>query len=330
MAQNISLVTSNQDGGNLHESQQIQDLIKFIDQTGVNWITCNRLDDRPTIEEIIGRLGLDRSLADEITDSTLWEVKETGEGCLFLKLAILARNLATGELQEVRASFVLGTQYVLLFHNGDANLFAKTRKRLLDGKFREKQWGADFLIYLLLREWTTDHYYSLLKGLHGRIHRLEEELLNTRGEDSTYTGILNIRMEIGRLGDYLLTCFEFMDTLKTIKTAALTPSTLHYFTQSLPEDMAGFWREYKGQRETLKELLEIHQTLVTNKMSRGLQLLTAIVILFLPVTFIAGLFSMNFRYMPDREWPWSYPLILIVIALIIVSMVLVLKRRKML
>jgi magnesium transporter len=329
MAPNICLITCSAAGVNTQESQRIQDLIQFIDPHGINWVTFNSLEDRPAIEEVIGRFGLKPSLAEEVINPGLWEVKEEEGACLFLRLAKVTRNPITGQLQEFRASFILGTQYLLLFHNGDGGSFAKTRRKLLEGRFNERQGGADDLLYLLLREWAVDNYYSSLKSFHGKIQQLEEELLNTQGEESTYAAILKVRREVGRLGDYLLACFEFVDALKTMEASYITPSAAHYFTQSLPEDMTGFWREHKSQRETLKELLEIYQTLITNKMNRGLQFLTAIVTIFLPVIFIAGMFSMNFRYMPDREWPWSYPLILIVIGLLFLTMVLLVKRRKM-
>ncbi len=272
----------------------------------VSWINLE-LSQQKSIQWLADQLKLHHLMVEDIYNTKHQPKFESEAGYLFLILNML-RLGPEGKVQVEHVSLLLTRQVVISFQEDiDGDVFGELRDRILRGRGRVRQMPADYLFYLLV-DVIVDHYLIILEALRERIFRLEEEALLEPGPDYV-TEVYRIRKELNRLRRFALPLRDEVGRLKAHPSDLLHEGTQAYW-QDVYDHLVFLSTSYDSSREMVLRLLELHQAYLAQENNQVMKTLTIVATIFIPLTFIAGLYGMNFQHMPELAWPWAYPAVI--------------------
>jgi magnesium transporter len=232
------------------------------------------------------------------------------------------------ELKEIKGeqvSLILSENFVLSFQERPGDIFDLIRERLRNAKGRIRKMGADYLAYALV-DAVVDQYFVILEKVGERIEELEESLTrNTKPE--TMQEIHRLKREMIYLRKSIWPLRESISGLEKSESALINKATLKYL-----RDVYDHTIQIIDTVETFRDMLSgMHDTYLTNisnRMNEIMKVLTIIATIFIPMTFIAGIYGMNFKFMPELEWRWGYLAVWVVLVSVALIMVVYFKRKK--
>jgi len=250
------------------------------------------------------------------------------ENCLYLEYTVPYLHPERNLLEQSSGSFVLGSNFLILYEHQVHGLFARTRRRVTSHQTKAQQHGPDYLLYLLLRAVIVEHYQLSFRHLTRQLEDLEDHVLTGRGREEVYRDILFTREEIKPWNEPLLELEEFLEFVKDAESKFISDQEGKVFTKALYREIESLLTYYDRLRAYLTEIMSLHMAAVERNTSRVNQLLTVIATVFLPITFIASIYGMNFEYMPELEQPWGYPAVLLLMLVVALSLLLFMRRRR--
>lgn len=310
------------------ECADMDSVLGYVDPGKVNWITIRNVHDEAELTKLLEFFDINPILLPEILDEGPMEFDAEYENCLYLEYIVPYFNELTGNLIPSGGSFILGTNFLIAYAHESHRLFARTRRLMLNRQTKAMQHGPDYLLYLLLRAFVVEHYHRSFKHLNIRLEELEDLVLESRGTESAYNAILAQREEIKPWNDPLLEMEDFLEYVKDAESKFIAEDVERLFSRALYREIVGLLEHYTRLRVWLNEIMDLHLANVERNTARVNQLLTVIATIFLPITFIASVYGMNFEYMPELSWRWGYPVVLLVMATVAVGLALYMKRRK--
>jgi len=234
----------------------------------------------------------------------------------------------SGELvksQEEQVSLLLFKQGVVTFQEKTGDVFEGVRGRLESGKGTIRSRGADYLLYALL-DALVDDYFILLENVGDQMEQLEEEVLFDANENKLKEiHELRRKMQLIRRSIYPLR--EVIGMFQKIDSDLIERET-KLFVRDLYDHVIQVIETLEVQREVIVSLLDLYMNTVSNKMNNVMKVLTIIATIFIPLTFIAGVYGMNFDHMPELHWENGYFISLLIMAILAVLMVIYFKKKK--
>jgi magnesium transporter len=222
-------------------------------------------------------------------------------------------------------SIVLGRNYVVTFQEKPGNIFEPLRSRMesINGKIRSL--GADYLAYTLM-DIIVDNYFVLLENFGSQIDTYEEDLID-KFEKETLTQIYRLKRESLTVRNSIWPVRGIISQLER-SDSYLLDSTTHVYFRDLYDHTIQILDNIEVSREVLTGLIDLYLSGISNKTNEVMKVLTIISTIFIPLTFIVGLYGMNFKFMPELSWEWGYPIVCIILLLITISMIIYFKRKK--
>ncbi len=313
------------DQGRLTERDDIPlDQICALKETStVSWINVEGISDPSFIEEIGKRFGLHPLLLEDILSPRQRPKMETYESYIYLVLKMLYVEKG-GEIRSEQVSFVLGPHYVISFLEDPGDIFDPVRERIRGQRGRIRQMGPDYLLYALA-DAIVDHYFIVLECLEERIEKLEDEVFsNPTG--STIQAIQRLKTELLYLRKSVWPLREALSGLLREESQLLTDKT-EFFFRDVYDHTIQVIDTLESLRDTVSGLLDIYLSSLSHRLNEVMKVLTIIATIFIPLTFIAGVYGMNFKFMPELSSPWGYPLIWCVMIAVAGVMLIFFKRR---
>lgn len=311
-----------------HECRDIRELLSRIDPARINWVTIRDVHDRAEMSSLLDAFNVDQVVLDDILDEAFVPFDTEYKNCLYLEYTVPLLNQERGIIERSTGSLVLGSNFVILYEHQVHGLFARTRRRLSATQTKAQQYGPDYLLYLLLRAVIVEQYQQSFKYLTHALEELEDHVLAGGGRESVYRDILLMREEIKPWNEPLLDLEDFLEYVKDAESKFISDEVSKYFTKSLYREIETLLLYYDRLRGFLTEIMTLHTGNIERNTSRVNQLLTVIATIFLPITFIASIYGMNFEYMPELEQPWGYPAVLLLMLTVAVSLIVFMKRRR--
>jgi magnesium transporter len=236
-------------------------------------------------------------------------------------------SLRDGELHGEQVSVVLGRDFLLTFQEEGrkGDVFEALRARLRSGKGQLRKSGADFLFHAIIDS-IVDQYFLILEAHEDRIGELEDAL----DEDSRATSLQEIhamKKETILLRRSIWPMRELVGHLERGGWPLLSPE-LGLFVRDLYDHTVRAIEMTESSMELLGTMHDLSLSLVSNRLNRVMKVLTIISTIFIPLTFMAGVYGMNFRFMPELEWRLGYPVVLLGMATVAGVMLILFKRRK--
>jgi len=223
-------------------------------------------------------------------------------------------------------SLVLGPDYLLTFQEGLAgDPFEPLRERLRSGKGRLRSQWADYLAYSLV-DMIVDNYFLVLEGLGERIESLEEEVI-VSPTPTTLREIYRLKRELLFLHRSVWPLREVVNGLIRRESPFVKDTTIVYL-RDLYDHTIQVVETLETLREMVSGMLDIYLSSVSNRMNGIMKVLTIIATIFMPLTFIAGLYGMNFRHMPELELTWGYPAVLLLMMAVTAGMIVFFRKKR--
>jgi magnesium transporter len=185
--------------------------------------------------------------------------------------------------------------------------------------------GADYLMYALL-DAVVDHYFIVLEKLGDKIESLEEELITDPNPETLQT-IHHLKRELLFLRKSVWPLRETISALERGESELIHEKTL-VFLRDVYDHTIQVIDTTETFRDMVSGMLDVYLSSISNKMNEVMKVLTIIATIFIPITFIAGIYGMNFQFMPELKWHWGYPLVWVIVVAIAVIMLSYFRRKK--
>lgn len=303
----------------------VEDCLPFRDQPTVTWINIDGLHQTEGIERIGRHFGLHPLVLEDIVHTEQRPKLEDFGSYLFLVTKMLNYDNATEQVVTEQVSFVLGANFVMTFQEGAKDDFISIRTRIKQGNGRIRNMKADYLLYTLL-DAIVDNYFVILEKLGERIEILEEGLL-ANPTPAQLKAVHQLRREFILMRKSVWPLRDVVANLERRESALIHQTTVVYL-RDLYDHVARVIDTVENYRDLVSVLLDIYLSSLSNKMNEVMKTLTIITTIFIPLSFIAGVYGMNFEHMPELKWAWSYPLVLLAMVGIGVAMVFYFRKRK--
>jgi magnesium transporter len=314
------------DASTLHEiaAESLEGCLVRKAAPTITWINVDGLHDVATVEKIGASFGVHPLALEDICNTETRAKFEPYDDHLFLVAKMLSWDADLESIVAEQVSFVLGRNFVLTFQEKGGDVFDPVRERLRTDRGRLRRMGADYLLYRLL-DAVVDNYFLILEKLDDRIEALEEELTESP-TSATLQHIHRLKREMIFLRRAVWPLREVASGLARVESDLVGHET-RLFLRDIHDHSVQVVETVETFRDLLAGMLDVYLSNINNRMNAVMKVLTIIATIFIPLTFVAGVYGMNFHYMPELTWRWGYPLVLLGMFAIGAGMLLAFKRR---
>ena len=307
------------------EIETIEECFPFKDTSTVTWINLDGIHDIGLIEKIGRHFGIHPLTLEDIIDTGQRPKTEDFDNYLFIVLKMLYHEEKEEEAQAEHISIILGSGFVISFQEREGDVFDPVRERIRRAKGRIRKMGADYLTYALI-DTIVDNYFLLPEKLSLRTEFLHEEALSNP-TPKTLEAIQTIRRQMISLRKSIWPLREVISRLERGESDLIEEPTRLYL-RDVYDHTIQVIDIIETSRDSLSGMLEVYLSSISNRMNQVMKVLTIVATIFIPLTFIAGIYGMNFRNIPELEWRWGYPLVLLAMVGVVVSMLVYFKRKR--
>ncbi len=321
----LSVVTYTADSMEERQVDTLEEAITLCDGTEIAWLNIDGIHDI----ELIGRLGQQfgiHPLTQEDILNTAHRPKfEEFERYAYIVLKMLRYDSADRRVLTEQVSLIFTEKVLISFQESQGDVFEPVRMRLRKGRGRIRKAGCDYLAYALI-DAIVDHYFVILEQIGIQIEEMESETLSDPTE-AVLKRIHEMKREILYLRKQVWPLREVVGVMAKEEPALIQEGTM-IFLRDVHDHTIQIMETIESQRDILAGLLDLYMTGISNKMNEVMKVLTIMATIFIPITFIAGVYGMNFKHMPELEWPWGYGLVWGVMIAMVIAMVFYFKKKN--
>ncbi len=314
------------DQDNLSEEylQDIKEGLPYKDTATVTWLNIYGLHDTELIRSVGAGFGLHPLVLEDISNTGQRPKMEEYDDYLFLVLKLLRYDEVEGKIHSEQLSMVLGKTFLITFHERPADVFEPVRDRIRKQKGRIRKVGIDYLAYALL-DTIVDNYIFIIERLGEHIEDIEDEILESPTQD-VLTRINAYKREMNYLRKSIRPTKEFLLQLSRLDSDLIQEQTMP-FLKDLVDLASQAVEVVDTYREMLSDHLNIYNTGISNRLNEIMKVLTIFSAIFIPLTFIAGIYGTNFEHVPELHYRYSYFVFWGVMLAVALTMVRFFKRR---
>lgn len=310
---------------NEKDLEDIQDGSHYKETQTVTWFNINGLHN----VEVIGKIGrtfdLHPLVLEDILNTGQRPKIEDFDTYVFIVLKMIRFDKDTQMLVNEQLSLILGDKFLLTFQERPGDVFDPVRERIRKQKSRIRGSGTDYLAYALI-DTVVDHYISIIEMLGEKIEDLEEDILS--GQDAEVMEHIHaFKREINYLRKSIRPAKEAVFKLSRLDSELICEDT-RPFLKDLEDLISQTAEIIDTYRDLLIDQLNIYNSVVANKMNDVMKILTIFAAVFIPLTFIAGIYGTNFEYLPELHYKYSYYIFWGVLIVMAVSLLYYFKRKK--
>ncbi|MFH1306372.1 MAG: magnesium/cobalt transporter CorA [Candidatus Micrarchaeota archaeon] len=317
----------NYDKGRYSErrAKNAKEAIKAKRKKGITWIHVDGLHNLRIIEEIGRGFGLHPMLLEDLVNTEQRPKLDDYDDHLFIVLKSLEYNPRKKEITDEHVALVLGKNYVLSFQEKKPNIFKGVKESIRNKRGKIRKMGADYLAYILMDS-IVDRYFSALDGIGEVIGDVEEKLANGAGQ-KTLRIIQKLKREMLYVRKKVWPLREVTNKLQRRETDLIKRSTEIYL-KDLNDHVVQSIDTTDTFTSMLANMLDVYLSSISNKTNEVMKVLTIFTAVFIPMTFITGLYGMNFRFMPELAHPFGYFGALGAMGVIAIILLVFFKRKK--
>ena len=331
--ENVKISYLDYDEQNFQEKQvsNIEECFPFKTTPTVTWINIDGLHDVEIIEKVGKQFELHPLVLEDVLHAEQRPKCEDFDKYMFIVLRMLHYNDDVKAVESEQVSLILGANFVISFQERVGDVFEPIRERLRNAKGRIRKMGPDYLAYALL-DAIVDSYFSILEKVGERIESMEEELVSDPTEQ-TLQQIHTMKRQMISMRKSIWPLREVISGVQRSESSIIKESTEIYL-RDVYDHTIQIIDTIESFRDMVSGMLDIYLSSISNKMNEVMKVLTIIATIFIPLTFIAGIYGMNFNpekspwNMPELNWYWGYPAVWLVMAVVLVIMLVYFKRKK--
>ena len=313
---NITLIDYDEAHLEERELPIIAEHLPLRDQSTVTWINVDGLHEVDVIAKLGGLFNLHPLTQEDILNTGQRPKSEAYDDYIFVVFKMLYYN-SGNEICCEQVSLVLGSSFLISFQEATGDVFDTVRDRIRKSKGRIRKAGPDYLAYALI-DAVVDHYFVILEKIAERLESIEEELVDGPGPQ-TLEKLHELKREMIYLRRQVWPTREILNTMVKEESPFITDATKIFF-RDVYDHTIQVIDTLESFRDLASGMLDVYLSTISNRMNEIMKVLTIIATIFIPMTFIAGIYGMNFKYMPELQWHWAYPVLWLILICLFVGM----------
>lgn len=329
------------DEGHYHEAEarEVQECFRFKDKPSVTWINIDGLHQMDVLESLGSCYGIHPLVLEDILTDQRPKIEDYDD-YIFIVLKMLyydeeedqrpgeedsEDDLGESNLDMDQVSMILGPNFIISFKEKEVDVFNPLRDRLRTSKGKIRKQGADYLAYSMI-DAIVDHYFQIMEKLGDRFEDLED-LVVSNPEPGILPTIYNLKRDMLFLRKSVWPLREAISKMQRTDSP-LVSEAIKIYLRDVYDHTIQVIENVETFRDMSASLLETYLSSLSNKLNEVIKLLTIISTIFIPLTFLAGVYGMNFHFMPELESPWGYPAVLIFMLLVVVVMMAYFRKKE--
>jgi len=292
---------------------------------GVYWINVCGIHDISIIENLGNKFNIHPLVQEDILNTHHRPKFEVYEDFFFVVLKMLQYDEEIREIKSEQVSLILGSNFVITFQERKGDVFDPVRERLRNAKSRIRKSGVDYLLYSLIDS-VVDNYFLVLESIGESLEALEDRLLEEPNPDVLH-GLHGLKREMIFLRKSVWPLREIINGLQKSESPLIKKATTLYL-RDIYDHTVQVIETVETYRDLVSGLQDLYLSGVSNKMNEVMKVLTIIATIFIPLTFIAGIYGMNFEFMPELKWKFGYFFVWGIMIVIGIGMYIYFRRKK--
>lgn len=307
------------------ELPSIEHAFDYKSSDSVTWININGLNHVDSIEKLGNHYNLHPLVLEDIVSISQRPKIDEYEDYLFVVLKMLYHDKDDKVLFE-QVSFVLGKNYVFSFQESEGDVFDTVRERIRHGKGRVRTMQSDYLLYILM-DAIVDNYFTIIETLGDKIEDFETDIFNGNVNNSINKDIQDLKREILKIRRSIYPLREVISRIDKHESSLIQKRTKTFY-RDIYDHLIQVTENIDIYREMIWSLMDMYMTTISNKMNEVMKVLTIMASIFIPLTFIAGVYGMNFDHIPELHYEYAYPIFWGIMIIIFLGMLYYFKRKK--
>ena len=319
----LELIQYNEKEYRMETQLPIEKILTDLRTDSVNWINVDGLTDKNILSKLGEHFNLHMLLLEDVCSEHQPKVEEYDD-YLFFTLKMLYQ-IKDGVIDYEQISFVLGKNYLLSFQDKEGDLFGSLRDRFRLDQGRGRKKGPDYLMYRLV-DIIVDNYYNVLDAIGYQIEQIEEAI--DQGSDNfEFHKIQTLKKELIYLRKALYPLRDALSKLIKEEYPLIDPANTRYFSD-VYDHVVHLIDSMDTYKDLTASLMDIHINYMNTRMNEVMKVLAVISTIFMPLTFIVGVYGMNFDFMPELRWRFGYLEVWVLMGLVAIAMILYFKHKK--
>ncbi len=323
----ISITIMDYDQASLVERsvQFIEDTFALKETPSITWINITGIHQIDVIEKVGQHFDIHPLTLEDIVNTNQRPKMEDYDHYLYIVTKMLYFEPFKEDILSEQISIILGKNFLISFQETEMDVFSSVRERIRKSRGRIRTSGVDYLAYALM-DAIVDHYFVVMGTVGERMESLEEKLLG-----SPETGMSQVIHEMKRQMIHLRkNIWPLREILANLMrgNSPLFRETTAVFLRDVYDHTIQVMDTIESYRDILSGMLDIYLSMMSNRMNEIMKLLTIIATIFIPITFIAGVYGMNFKFMPELEWKWGYFVSLFLMGMVAIAMLIYFRKKK--
>ncbi len=304
--------------------ERIQEVWPFRDSPTVSWVNIDGLHDTDLIQQVGDHFGIHPLVLEDILSVGQRPKIEEYDGYLYVVLSMLMWNEDSREVEDEQLSLILGPNYVFTFQERMGDVFDPVRERLRSAKGRIRGRGNDYLAYALI-DAVVDRYFHVLEAIGAITEELELEVLEDP-DRSTMERLHHLKREMVVIRRAIWPVRDLTNGLARSDSPLIQQETRVYL-RDVYDHTVQIIETVEGLRDVVSGMIDLYLSNVSNRTNEVMKVLTIMASIFIPLTFMAGIYGMNFDFMPELHMRWAYPTLWGLMVVVAGTMLLYFKRK---
>ncbi len=321
----LEIIDYNKDSFEKFEFSNPEEAFNFENAEKITWINVNGLSNSEHIEQLGKYYDLHPLIMEDIVNTNQRPKIDEYEDYLFI-VAKMLYHKQDGILENEHVSIVLGKDYVITFQEADGDVFEGIRDRISNSKGRIRNNGSDYLVFALL-DAIIDNYFVVIEEISDKIETLEEQLFIAQPSDDITFEIQELKRTVLRIRRAVFPLREVINRMEKSDSTLIEAKTQNYI-RDLYDHIVQVSENIEIYREMTWGLMDMYMTTISNKMNEVMKVLTIMASIFIPLTFLAGIYGMNFDNIPELHYKNSYYILWGVMIFVFLMMIYYFKRKK--
>lgn len=315
------------DAKGFHEKHDISpaEAESLIDKNKVNWIDVDKAE-KLLVEDTSSFFNVHPLITEDILNTEHLPKFEAFEDHIFLSLKMLRYEQETHTISQEHLNIVLFNHLLITFQEGlPGDVFDSLRTRLSTGKGVIRQNSVEYLLYYCL-DAVVDNYMEISEQLRSQMEDIEARLITDTNFDAPEEVIL-LKKKVNTLRQYTIPLWDAFNQMQTEGAHFFHPESKVYF-QDISDHIKFLLSFFDTAREMLRDIMDLYQTNLNNEMNKVMKTLTVVSAIFIPLTFVAGVYGMNFEFMPELHYKWGYAFAWGLMSAVTLVMIYIMRHKK--
>ncbi|MDH5435260.1 MAG: magnesium/cobalt transporter CorA [Gammaproteobacteria bacterium] len=322
---NITMINYHGDVFEKQSLSSLDEILQYRNQDSVTWVNIEGLDCIDFIEQIGHHFDIHALVLEDILNTHQRPKFEEYENHIYMVLKGFSLDNKNFPVKYEQISILMLDNLVFTFKEKQDDMFAPLFTRIKKNNSRFRGMGADYLVYAI-QDLIVDQYFQLQDILDEKLELIEDELLISPSA-STLNDIQNMKRELIYIRRSVSPMRELLSDLQRSESPLITKESGVYF-RDVYDHVLRVMETVETNRDMVAGLVEMHISSISNKMNEVMKVLTLFASIFIPLTFIAGIYGMNFEYMPELKWKYAYPVLMGFFVVIALSLIVLFKKKK--